>query len=146
MGRGLGNKFLSNIGQADALIHVVDASGSVDVEGNITQPGSGNPVQDVMDIEFEIERWIAQIISHNKQLIARETAATSFEEAMTKTLSGIKARLPAVASSPTQAARRVAFMGERDMSFFLSNQSGPAASVSRSRPSSPPRAWPCRHR
>jgi ribosome-binding ATPase YchF (GTP1/OBG family) len=43
-GRGLGNRFLSAIGQADAIIHVVDASGSVDQEGNITQPGSGNPV------------------------------------------------------------------------------------------------------
>lgn len=99
VGRGLGNKFLSNIGQADALIHVVDASGSVDAEGNIAQPGSGNPVQDVMDIEYEIERWIAQIIIHNKQPIVRETAATSFEEALTKTLSGIKARLPAVAQA-----------------------------------------------
>ena len=103
VGRGLGNKFLSNIGQADALIHVVDASGSVDAEGNITQPGSGNPVQDVMDIEYEIERWIAQIIIHNKQLIARETAATTLGEALTKTLSGIKARLPAV----SQALRRL---------------------------------------
>jgi ribosome-binding ATPase YchF (GTP1/OBG family) len=99
VGRGLGNKFLSNIGQADAMIHVVDASGSVDAEGNIAQAGSGNPVQDVMDIEYEIERWIAQIISHNKQLIARETAASSFEEAMTMTLSGIKASLPAVAQA-----------------------------------------------
>jgi len=32
MGRGLGNQFLSVIGQADALIHVVDASGSIDAE------------------------------------------------------------------------------------------------------------------
>ena len=40
-GRGLGNRFLSAIGQADALIHVVDASGSVDEEGEISQPGSG---------------------------------------------------------------------------------------------------------
>ncbi|MGW8178500.1 MAG: GTPase, partial [bacterium] len=43
-GRGLGNKFLSAIGQADALIHVVDASGSIDEEGKISSPGSGNPV------------------------------------------------------------------------------------------------------
>ena len=34
-GRGLGNKFLSAMGQADALIHVVDASGSIDAEGQI---------------------------------------------------------------------------------------------------------------
>ena len=63
-GRGLGNRFLSVIGQADALIHVVDASGSVDSDGKIAKPGSGNPVQDVLDIEMEVERWIAEIIDH----------------------------------------------------------------------------------
>ena len=90
VGRGLGNRFLSVIGQADALIHVVDASGSVDAEGILGKPGSGNPVQDVMDIEMEVERWIAEIISHNRPLITREVASSSLVEAMTKTLSGIK--------------------------------------------------------
>ncbi len=33
-GRGLGNQFLDDLRQADALIHVVDASGSTDLEGN----------------------------------------------------------------------------------------------------------------
>ena len=96
VGRGLGNKFLSVIGQADALIHVVDASGSVDADGKLAKPGSGNPVQDVVDIEMEIERWIAEIITHNRQLIIRETASTSLAEAMAKVLSGIKAKLPEI--------------------------------------------------
>ena len=96
VGRGLGNKFLSVIGQADALIHVVDASGSVDADGELTQPGSGNPVQDVLDTEMEIERWIADIITHNRQLIIREAASSSPPKAMTMALSGIKARLPQV--------------------------------------------------
>ena len=90
-GRGLGNRFLSVTGQADALIHVVDASGSIDAEGKIVSPGSGNPVQDVMDIEMEVERWIAQIIRRNRQLIIREAAASTTQEALTKALSGIKA-------------------------------------------------------
>jgi len=96
VGRGLGNKFLSVIGQADALIHVVDASGSVDADGKLTQPGSGNPVQDVLDIEMEIERWIADIITHNRPLIMREAESSSLPEAMSKALSGIKVRLPHV--------------------------------------------------
>ncbi len=96
VGRGLGNKFLSVIGQADALIHVVDASGSVDADGKLAKPGSGNPVQDVVDIEMEIERWVAEIITHNRQLIIREAASTSLAEAMAKVLSGIKAKLPEV--------------------------------------------------
>jgi hypothetical protein len=95
-GRGLGNRFLSVIGQADALIHVVDASGSIDSDGKIAKPGSGNPVQDVLDIEMEIERWIAEIIDHNKQLILREAESSSLAEAIAKALSGIKARQPDV--------------------------------------------------
>jgi len=96
MGRGLGNRFLSVIGQADGLIHVVDASGSIDAEGKIVRPGSGNPVQDVLDIEVEIERWVSEIVQHNKPLILREASLTSTEEAIAMALSGIKAKLPQV--------------------------------------------------
>ena len=99
VGRGLGNRFLSVIGQADAMIHVVDASGSIDAEGKIAQPGSGNPVQDVMNIEMEVERWIAEIITNNKQQIIREAESSTLAEGMAKTLSGIKARLPQVAQA-----------------------------------------------
>jgi len=90
-GRGLGNQFLSVIGQADALIHVVDASGSIDANGKITQPGSGNPVQDAIDIEMELNRWIAEIIERNRQFIIREASSSSIEEAIAKSLSGVKA-------------------------------------------------------
>ena len=108
VGRGLGNRFLSVIGQADALIHVVDASGSVDAEGNIAEPGSGNPVQDVIDIEMEIEMWIAQIVTHNRQQIIREAEATTLEEALAKTLSGIKAKRPVVVQALEKSGLREA--------------------------------------
>ena len=62
VGRGLGNRFLSVIGQADAMIHVVDASGSIDAEGNIAQPGSGNPVQDVMVIEMDLREGVTLLL------------------------------------------------------------------------------------
>jgi ribosome-binding ATPase YchF (GTP1/OBG family) len=99
VGRGLGNRFLSVIGQADALIHVVDASGSVDADGQIAKPGSGNPVQDVLDIQMEVEYWIADIIENNRQQIRRESESTSLPEALALTLSGIKARLLDVVSA-----------------------------------------------
>ena len=89
-GRGLGNQFLSAIGQADALIHVVDASGSIDADGRITQPGSGNPVSDAIDIETEIYRWIADIIDRNRESIIRESSSSSLAEAMAKSLSALK--------------------------------------------------------
>jgi ribosome-binding ATPase YchF (GTP1/OBG family) len=96
MGRGLGNQFLSVIGQADALIHVVDASGSIDADGKITQPGSGNPVQDAVDVEMEINRWLADIIDRNRQLIIRESSSAPLAEAMAKVLSGVKANPPQI--------------------------------------------------
>lgn len=33
MGKGLGNRFLDDLRQADALVHVVDVSGTTDAEG-----------------------------------------------------------------------------------------------------------------
>ena len=46
-GRGLGNQFLDNLRQADAIIHIVDASGATDSEGNPVETGSHNPLDDV---------------------------------------------------------------------------------------------------
>ena len=43
-GKGLGNQFLDDIRQADALIQVVDASGATDLEGRKVPPGSHDPV------------------------------------------------------------------------------------------------------
>jgi len=99
MGRGLGNRFLNIIGQADALIHVIDASGSIDAEGKITTPGTGNPLQDALDVETEIERWIAEIIENNRDSIIREEASSSLAEAITKIVSGIKANQPQVSEA-----------------------------------------------
>ena len=110
MGRGLGNRFLSVIGQADALIHVVDASGSIDSEGRITTPGSGNPLQDALDVENEIERWIAEIIENNRDAIIREESSTSLTEAITKIISGIKV-------SAKQVSEALEKSGLKDMPF-----------------------------
>jgi ribosome-binding ATPase YchF (GTP1/OBG family) len=61
-GRGLGNQFLDDLRQASALIHIVDASGGTDFEGNVCPPGSHNPVDDVNFLEDELAHWISGII------------------------------------------------------------------------------------
>jgi ribosome-binding ATPase YchF (GTP1/OBG family) len=109
-GRGLGNQFLSIIGQADALIHVVDASGSIDTEGRITTPGTGNPLQDALDIEKEIEMWITQIIENNREAIIREESTSSLTEAITKIISGIKA-------NPSQVSEALEKSEQKDIPF-----------------------------
>ncbi len=61
-GRGLGNQFLDEIRQADALIHVVDASGSTDSEGKPCDPGTHDPREDVRFLEHELDMWLLQIV------------------------------------------------------------------------------------
>ncbi|KAF8251063.1 P-loop containing nucleoside triphosphate hydrolase protein [Wilcoxina mikolae CBS 423.85] len=55
-GRGLGNKFLDDLRHADALVHVVDVSGTTDAEGKATR--GYDPSQDIVWLRGEIVRWI----------------------------------------------------------------------------------------
>lgn len=93
-GRGLGTQFLGVIGQADALLHIVDASGSVDAEGRITKPGMGNPVADVYDVETEIILWFADIIKRSQKQIIKDIrdGGASPASALTRTLAGLKVK------------------------------------------------------
>jgi hypothetical protein len=91
-GRGLGNRFLSDIMTAQALIHVVDISGSTDTEGNPISPGSNNPMDDINFLEKEIDFWILGIIKNGlKQWSKRvEMKEASFVELLQKQLSGLQ--------------------------------------------------------
>ncbi|KAJ9191810.1 hypothetical protein DTO166G4_330 [Paecilomyces variotii] len=55
-GKGLGNKFLDDLRHADALIHVVDVSGTTDAEGKATR--GYDPSNDIVWLRSEIVRWI----------------------------------------------------------------------------------------
>ena len=91
MGKGLGTQFLSVASQADALIHIADASGSVDAEGKITKPGMGNPVADVYDIEEEMVRWFAKIVEKTlKKLKKHAKKGSSVDRLFTQDLAGLK--------------------------------------------------------
>ncbi len=70
-GKGLGNKFLDDLRQADALIHIIDASGSTDSEGNPCPKGSHDPLDDVEFLENEIDLWFKSILSKNWRRISK---------------------------------------------------------------------------
>ena len=72
-GKGLGNQFLSIASQSDALLHVVDASGSIDASGRIAEPGTGDPVADIADIEEELVMWYVKLFEANRDKISRAT-------------------------------------------------------------------------
>ena len=90
-GKGLGTQFLSVASQADALIHIADASGSVDGEGKITKPGMGNPVADVYDIEEELVRWFAKTIEKSvKKLKKPSKKGSPIDRLLAQDLAGLK--------------------------------------------------------
>lgn len=70
-GKGLGNQFLSVATQSDAILHVVDVSGSVDASGKITDVGSGDPISDVADIEEELIMWYLKLLEGNRDKISK---------------------------------------------------------------------------
>lgn len=75
-GKGLGNQFLDDLRQADALINVIDVSGSTDIEGNPGKPGDHDPEEDVVFLRREIELWIREIINNGFGKIARTAKMT----------------------------------------------------------------------
>ncbi|AOL15755.1 redox-regulated ATPase YchF [Sulfolobus sp. A20] len=90
-GRGLGNKFLDDLRQADALIHVIDASGSTNEEGLPVEPGSRDPEEDIKFIENELDEWFYSIINKDWAKFARTTdlSGKDLVEALLSKLSGI---------------------------------------------------------
>ena len=70
-GKGLGNQFLSVATQSDAILHVVDVSGSIDVTGRITEVGNGDPIADVSDIEEELIMWYLKLLEGNRDKISK---------------------------------------------------------------------------
>ncbi len=90
-GKGLGNQFLSVASQSDALLHVVDASGSVDEEGRLTEPGTGDPLADYYDIEEELIMWFIKLLDRSEDRIIRGLRkGLDLPEAMEEVFKGIK--------------------------------------------------------
>jgi ribosome-binding ATPase YchF (GTP1/OBG family) len=90
-GRGLGNKFLDDLRQADAFIHVVDASGGTDFEGNPVGIGTHDPVLDVSFLEKEISYWMYGILEKQFQKMAKQAklAGTKIEKQLAEKLTGL---------------------------------------------------------
>jgi ribosome-binding ATPase len=70
-GRGLGNKFLDDLRQADALIHVIDSSGSTDEEGRAVATGSHDPLTDIEFVKREVVLWVKGLIEKDWPRISR---------------------------------------------------------------------------
>jgi len=59
-GKGLGNQFLTDLNEADVLIHVVDFTGETDLEGEPTD--DHDPRDDIDFLESELDMWYLDIL------------------------------------------------------------------------------------
>ncbi len=59
-GRGLGNQFLTDLNETDVLVHVVDFSGTTDLEGEATE--DHDPREDIDFLEAELDAWYLDIL------------------------------------------------------------------------------------
>jgi len=90
-GKGLGVQFLDDLRQADALVHVIDAAGSTNIEGVPCNVGEHDPMDDVRFLEREIAYWMHGIISKDMEKMSRAAHASgkTMDEMLAEKLAGL---------------------------------------------------------
>jgi len=86
-GKGLGNQFLDDARQAEVLIHIVDISGSTDIQGQPVSIGTHDPREDIKFVEDEFDFWFKQILEREWPKLSKE-----IEKKSTKLVNGITDR------------------------------------------------------
>ncbi len=89
-GKGLGNQFLSDAMESQALIHIVDISGSTNAEGVPVAAGTHDPKQDIEMLTNELDYWIHALLKKDWRIISG-TGHTdeTFVETVAKRLGGL---------------------------------------------------------
>jgi hypothetical protein len=91
-GLGMGNQFLDDLRQADALIHVIDVAGTTNEKGEPVEALSYNPSEDIKFLEIELDMWYYQILKKGWEKFARSLQQTKndISKSLAKQLSGLK--------------------------------------------------------
>ncbi|MAH32950.1 translation-associated GTPase [archaeon] len=70
-GKGMGNQFMDDLNQADALIHIIDVSGSINEKGEPVQSLSYDPANDIKFLEHELDMWYLRLLDKGWEKLAR---------------------------------------------------------------------------
>ncbi|HIH15467.1 MAG TPA: redox-regulated ATPase YchF [Nanoarchaeota archaeon] len=91
-GLGMGNAFLDDLNQADALIHVIDLSGSTNEKGEPVIAGSYDPINDVLFLDEELDLWYLRLLNKGWEKFARQVKQENANifKAIAKQLSGLR--------------------------------------------------------
>ncbi|MFA4823667.1 MAG: redox-regulated ATPase YchF [Methanoregula sp.] len=90
-GKGLGNQFLDNLRQADAILHMIDASGGTDSEGNPVGAGNHDPEEDIKFLIYEMTMWVHGILDKHWTRISRQSQGkgAAIEAGIAETFTGL---------------------------------------------------------
>lgn len=108
-GKGLGNQFLDNLRMASVLIHLIDASGATDSDGEPVSSGDHDPLEDVEFLENELDQWLTGILSEGWSRFARKAQLEEEDvsKAIAERLSGL-----GIGRSDVSSALRESDLGE----------------------------------
>ena len=90
-GEGMGGQFLNDLNQADALIHVIDVSGSVNARGEDVGLGNYDPANDIKFLELELDYWYLDILKKGWEKLVRQARQEKQDMAkvITKQMNGL---------------------------------------------------------
>ncbi len=91
-GKGMGNQFLDDLNQADALIHIIDVAGSTNEKGEQVPALSYDPANDIRFLEHELDMWYLRLIEKGWDRFARTVKQEKPElnKAVAKQLSSLR--------------------------------------------------------
>ncbi len=91
-GKGMGNQFLDSLNEADALIHIIDVSGSTDENGNQVDKLSHDPEKDIKFLESELDQWYLRILKKGWEKFSRTIIQANLDvkKELAKQLSGLR--------------------------------------------------------
>jgi ribosome-binding ATPase YchF (GTP1/OBG family) len=123
-GRGLGNKFLDDLRQADGFIQVIDAAGCTDANGNPCEPGTRDPVDDVRFLEYEITMWMLGILKKDWDKIVKGVTQLKQDQValLAERLAGLmvtRKHILSVMKSVGELGKRVDQWSEGDLKLFV---------------------------
>ena len=119
-GRGLGNQFLDHLRQADGILHILDASGSTDAEGNPVGAGTHNPAEDIEFLEYEMSMWLYGILEKHWSKIQRSSQgkSSSMVTAIAELIAGLGITAEQVKAVELESGLDLAKAGEPDLVRF----------------------------
>ena len=123
-GKGLGNQFLTDAMKADALIHVVDVSGSTDIQGQPVNVGTHDPLEDIKFVEEEFDLWFKEILDREWPKLVKEIdqKRAKITDGITRRFTGLgilESQVDQVLISKSLKAKKAQDWSEDDIMDFL---------------------------